>query len=218
MNKGDLISIREAAKILGVSEPALRTWTDGGNIKAFVTPGGHRRYSRNDLKQFADSNPKPMRMKDLMVVLEETAPAHREIGLSYIRSAHLSAKEGIELQQNLGKLGHQLLSLIIKYLTLPAERKQTLDSIRDAGSKFGEMTAALDFPLIDSVQAFIRHRDPVVTAATGFIRKGEHLNSRIAQAIPLVDRAMDEALVCLVKAHQNYPGRSLKEAKGETAK
>ncbi len=41
-----LLSISEASDFLGVSEPALRQWTDAHKIKAFVTPGGHSQLMR----------------------------------------------------------------------------------------------------------------------------------------------------------------------------
>ncbi|MDD4635199.1 MAG: helix-turn-helix domain-containing protein, partial [Dehalococcoidales bacterium] len=46
------LSIGEACRILGVSEATLRQWTDDGQIKVFITPGGHRRYQRSQLDEF----------------------------------------------------------------------------------------------------------------------------------------------------------------------
>ena len=49
------VTVGEAAKLIGVSEPTLRKWTDAGAIAVFRTPGGHRRYLRADLEQFRRS-------------------------------------------------------------------------------------------------------------------------------------------------------------------
>ncbi len=46
-----LVSIREASRLLGVSEATLRSWSNDGQIKPFITPGGHRRYHIEELKQ-----------------------------------------------------------------------------------------------------------------------------------------------------------------------
>ncbi len=40
------MSIHEACRLIGVSPATLRRWSDAGDIKAFTTPGGHRRFSR----------------------------------------------------------------------------------------------------------------------------------------------------------------------------
>ncbi|WP_207654701.1 helix-turn-helix domain-containing protein, partial [Sulfobacillus sp. hq2] len=42
-----LVSIREAAKALGVSMTTLRRWEAEGRLMAEHTPGGHRRYWRS---------------------------------------------------------------------------------------------------------------------------------------------------------------------------
>jgi excisionase family DNA binding protein len=49
------VSVGEAARLIGVSEPTLRKWTDDGRIAVFRTPGGHRRYLRSELDAFRRS-------------------------------------------------------------------------------------------------------------------------------------------------------------------
>ena len=48
------LSLGQAAAYLGVSEPTLRKWTDAGQVQAFRTPGGHRRYRPDDIERFRD--------------------------------------------------------------------------------------------------------------------------------------------------------------------
>ncbi|MBM4445464.1 MAG: helix-turn-helix domain-containing protein, partial [Chloroflexi bacterium] len=45
------MGISAASRILGISETTLRRWTNEGRVRVFVTPGGHRRYSANELSQ-----------------------------------------------------------------------------------------------------------------------------------------------------------------------
>ena len=48
------LTVSEAARYLGISEPTLRKWTDGGSIAVFRTPGRHRRYLLEELNRFRD--------------------------------------------------------------------------------------------------------------------------------------------------------------------
>ncbi len=50
----DLISLKEAALILGVHPNTVRVWTNKGILPAFRTPGGHRRYRRSDVELWAE--------------------------------------------------------------------------------------------------------------------------------------------------------------------
>ncbi len=87
---------------------------------------------------------------------------------------------------------------------------------RGVGHDFGETLAGLGLPLTDSVQAFILHREPVMNMATSLMRKREAFSERIAGAIPRADHIIDEALVALVAAHQQFK-MSQEGTKGEVA-
>lgn len=50
-----LLNVGEAANYLGVSAASLRSWSDRGLVPSYRTPGGQRRYSRDDLERFIES-------------------------------------------------------------------------------------------------------------------------------------------------------------------
>jgi excisionase family DNA binding protein len=45
----------QAARYLGVSLATIRRWTDAGHISCYRTPGGQRRFSRDQLDTFISS-------------------------------------------------------------------------------------------------------------------------------------------------------------------
>ncbi len=200
MEQKTLVNIHEASRILGVSEAALRKWTDDGKVRAFVTPGGHRRYSRAELKRLMGSHQKVLGVRDVAAELEETVVLHREIARS-----HIAAVPGLdpEAQQRFAGQGRQLLDCIIKYITEPSKREETVQVARGVGRDMGRVLESLGLPLTDAVEAFLMHREPVVAAVTHLMRKREAVSGRIIQAIPLADHIMDEALVALVASHQH---------------
>ena len=50
-----LLNVGQAATYLGVSPASLRKWSNDGLVPTYRTPGGQRRYSREDLDVFIDS-------------------------------------------------------------------------------------------------------------------------------------------------------------------
>ena len=48
-SESDWLRPGQAAEFLGVAQSTIRTWSDQGRLRAFYTPGGHRRYRRRDL-------------------------------------------------------------------------------------------------------------------------------------------------------------------------
>jgi len=116
--------------MLGVSDASLRQWTDGGKIKAFVTPGGHRRYTRAELKKFMNSQPRTLGIKDLAIKLEETTRQHREIARTSLNTTSWYSKLDVESQERLAHLGRGLLEVTIRYITEPSRRESLPDGRR----------------------------------------------------------------------------------------
>ncbi len=216
MAQESLVSISEASHILGVSEASLRQWTDDGKIKAFVTPGGHRRYSKAKLIRFMNSNQKMLGIKDLVVELEDPAKMHREIFRASIETTSRYSKLNAESREHLANLGRRLLNLVVQYITEPSKSQETLKSARDIGNGFGETLVNTGLSLTDAVEAFTLHRKPIVDAATHLVSRKEAFDGRIVEAIPLIAQVMDEALVALVAVYQQSQSLSPGPDKGDT--
>jgi hypothetical protein len=150
------------------------------------------------------SSHKAIGIKDLVVELEDTAHPLREIARTLLPVKAWYNKLDTNSQRSLAGLGRSMLQAIIKYVTEPSRREVTIIIARDIGRDFGEMLAEIGLSLTESVEAFILHRDPIVNAATHLMKKKEAFTGRIVDAIPLVTYVMDEALVSLVAAHQQY--------------
>ena len=54
-----LLNVGQAAEYLGVSAASLRKWSNDGLVPTYRTPGGQRRYARDDLDTFIDSMREP---------------------------------------------------------------------------------------------------------------------------------------------------------------
>lgn len=197
-----LVSIGEACQVLGVSEATLRQWSDEGKIKVFVTPGGHRRYAHAELKKILDTHKVHAGIKDLASEMAETSEAHGEIARRFLGETAWYHTLTPEAQGCLAGLGREMLRLVIRYLVQRSRREETMAQARHIGRDFGETLAGLGLSLTDSVEAFIRHREPLLAAISHMVKKREAVNGRVIEAIPLVAQVMDEALVSLVAAYQ----------------
>jgi len=203
-SKQSSFGISEAGRILGVSDATLRHWTDQGEIRAFITPGGHRRYSQAELNRFMGSQQVIRGIKDQVAGLKDTVSHHREIAQKHLGLTSGYTKLTKESQANLAESGRRLLNLVIQYMTQPLKREETMELVREVGRDHGQALASLGSPLIDSLEAFMMHRNLLVDAATPFTKRGVLLSKRAVEAILLVTRVMDEAMVSLAAAHQGY--------------
>jgi DNA-binding transcriptional MerR regulator len=188
--------------MLGVNEATLRQWTDEGRLKAFITPGGHRRYAKSDLLTFMNTSQRVLDVKDLASEMEETVRLHRETARSHLETTAWYSKLDRGSQERLAELGRRLLGLIVRYVTNPSAREETTGLARETGRGFGITLAESGLPLTDSVEAFMLHRDIIMNASGHLLKKHEAFSGRFVEAIPLAAHLMDEALVSLVSAHQ----------------
>jgi excisionase family DNA binding protein len=214
LKQSDLISISEASQLLGVNEATLRQWTDEGKLAAFVTPGGHRRYSRSDLKKFTKPCHKTIGIRDLVTGIEDTTNRHRELARSFLENSTQMAVPDEANQKKLAGLGRRLLALTARYVSEPAHQEETLTEAQEVGDGFGRLLAELGLPLTSAVSAFLMHREPIMQAASHLMAKREAQGSRIMEAIPLTNRFIDQTLISMIAAYQRYYAQNVK---GEAA-
>lgn len=199
-----LVSISEASHTLGVSEATLRQWTDEGKVKAFITPGGHRRYDKAELRSFIGKEHRIHGIKDLVSSIESTPPLHRQLAHTHFSTASWYRKLDMQTQKHLADSGRELLQLVTKYLTEPTKRKETEERVRSIGREFGNEAAKIGLSLTEAIETFMLHRNPVTNAATDLMKRRESLNERVVEAIPLLNHIMDETLIAMVAAYQQY--------------
>jgi excisionase family DNA binding protein len=202
------VSVSKASEVLGISEATLRHWTDEGRVKAFVTPGGHRRYSTHELERFTKAHRTTQSMGNVAELLQHTAANHRRTAQSYVDSGLPSGPLPKEAREHLARCGRELLDLVIQYVKQPSKRPETICFVQQVGQEHGRILASLGFPLVDSVEAFIKHRNLLVEAATQSAIGADAPSERALANVPLVTSVVDAALVSLVAAHQETVSRS----------
>jgi excisionase family DNA binding protein/putative nucleotidyltransferase with HDIG domain len=90
--QADLVSAREAAKILGVTVQTIKNYIYRGKMKSYKTPGGHHRILREDIMNFGPLEDKPSR--------DEMMESYNELYQGYIDTLQtltnaLDARDGI---------------------------------------------------------------------------------------------------------------------------
>jgi putative nucleotidyltransferase with HDIG domain/excisionase family DNA binding protein len=90
--QADLVSAREAAKILGVTVQTIKNYIYRGKMRSYKTPGGHHRILREDIMSFGPLDDKPSR--------DEMMESYTELYHGYIDTLQaltnaLDARDGI---------------------------------------------------------------------------------------------------------------------------
>src|SRR3954447_14668024 len=70
-DESDWLTLGQAARYLGVAQSTIRKWSDSGRVRAFKTPGRHRRYRRADLDAFLERSPPQSHAGPVVLIVDD---------------------------------------------------------------------------------------------------------------------------------------------------
>ncbi len=183
----------EASRFLEVNEATLRQWADNGYLRVYRTPGGHRRFLRDDvtaLTSGSGSSPAQARgnssegnaLRSIRRRLHQDAVARQPW--------YQSIDEDGRVRMRL--FGRQLLSLLMQENPAGRRRQRALDESIVMGREYGSEMADRGVSLKETVEAFVFFRTMVLNSA------GHGSWNRI---LDLADRA----LLGVVESYEKHP-------------
>ena len=203
---GGWLSIREACAFLGVDQSTLRRWTNDGRVPVFKTPGGHRRYAREDLRALVVGNPQKASRSRVsrQELTSRTLSAYQDGYLKAAREQKWFRAFGATSQEEHRNIGRRLVDLAIRYAATPGhaeERAALLDEGRHIGEHYGISSARAGLTTSETIEVFLYFRYPVVKALLDVIEK-EGLPARRASRLFIgIDDFIDEVLIAMIRAH-----------------
>jgi excisionase family DNA binding protein len=111
------LTLGQAAAFLGAAQSTVRKWADSGRLPAFYTPGGHRRFRREDLDTFLTGPRGGAGARSVLVVDDD--PHLREfIRLNLERDGY-SVREATSAEEGLRALEERSPDLILLDVMMP---------------------------------------------------------------------------------------------------
>ncbi|MGA2820120.1 MAG: helix-turn-helix domain-containing protein [Anaerolineales bacterium] len=163
MNQSSWMSLGEAAGLLGVHPSTLRIWADRGEVPSHRTPGGHRRFRREELSAWSAAHGAGQIDKAhslLQSVLNRTrlqSTEGRFEGEAWYRRLSENGKG------RLRELGQRtLVALAQSPGSLRPEGETNLITL---GQQYGELLNAEGLALEEGLRAFLQFRAIVLDSA-----------------------------------------------------
>jgi molybdopterin-binding protein len=124
-NQKQMLTPREASRILGISYPTIKHWILSGKLKTSKTPGGHHRLAFGSLKPYLD--------QDASKAATESRERYRRVsGRNQLAGKVVSVRIEGFLAEVILAIGDAQVTAII-----------TADAVRELGLKKGDSAAAL---------------------------------------------------------------------------
>jgi excisionase family DNA binding protein len=196
------LTIHEASALIGVSEATLRRWAEAGDVEAFVTPGGHRRFTR---RAILDLLPRPGRPHRTLRQLGETP---ERVVRQYRRELTGAAARWLpqldEAQREAFRApGRQMLTGVFGYLEAPddASGAAALETAREAAEAYGRLAEAQGLDVATSVEAFVHFRSPFLEELATIARRRRLDASEAISLIIAAASVFDRLLPTLLAGH-----------------
>ena len=199
------LTIHEASDLLGVSTATVRRWTETGDLRAFVTPGGHRRFDRSSVLGMLPSRPKQGRsLHDLGETPEHVVRAYRrELAATRALGGWVSSLDDATDRAGFREPGRRMLAGILGALdaATPADSERSIADAVEAATLQGTMAREGGIRLATLIDGFHRFRLPFLDEL-GRIAHRRHLASDESIDLLLAaSRLFDRLLLAIVEAH-----------------
>jgi excisionase family DNA binding protein len=113
------LTLGQAAKYLGVAQSTIRKWSDGGRLPAFYTPGGHRRFRRNDLDDFLSGSRGVSPVGAATVLVVDDDQRLREYVRVNLEMDGFAVREASSAEEGLAALEEEAPDLILLDVKMP---------------------------------------------------------------------------------------------------
>jgi len=110
------LTLGQAATYLGVAQSTVRKWADAERLPVFYTPGGHRRFRRNDLDEFVGTS--RGRERPVVLIVDDDAGLRAALRTS-LESDGIEVREAGNAQEGMAALEDEPPNLVLLDVRMP---------------------------------------------------------------------------------------------------
>ena len=200
------VSLTEACTLLGVSPSTVRRWADTGMVRTFVTPGGHRRFSRAGLEALLPDRPtsRPS-LGDLGETPGRMARGYRrETNDDTGRIPWVAELDETQRERFRG-YGRSIVTALVAALDAedPAIRAERLREAEDACAEYGRVAGREGLGAPMTADLFLRFRRPFLGELGALARRREFDAAATSTLISDANAALDGLLLATLRGWES---------------
>ena len=215
----DWISLGPASRRLGVDPDTLRRWADDGRIRAYATPGGHRRFLRPDLDRLVMARVAERRpLASFGTTSDRLTRAYARTYRGSATPATLHFLEA-EARDAFRSEGRRLVAVLLAYLdaTSTEDRDrweaEAMDLIGATARRLAEAGATGS----EVIAIYVRARQPLIGELGALGRRRALDTSRFAALFEQAVGLLDRLLLHVVATHADASRPHARQSEMESA-
>ena len=115
-DNAEWVSLRRAADILGVHPATVRNWADKGELRSRRTPGGHRRFLKSELVQYARSQGELQPVEVQVIIQNALGQTRMQVGEGNLSDVPWYAAMKEDTRAEMRQQGRRVLDEIRRYM------------------------------------------------------------------------------------------------------
>src|SRR5262249_32380472 len=124
------LSLRQAAEILGVHPATVRNWADKGDLPSRRTPGGHRRFRKSELLQYAATQGELQPLVLQVIIQNALGQTRMQVSGGTLEHVPWYAAMSEQTRDTLRNQGRHVLEELRHYLGMGGQDEQLATAIR----------------------------------------------------------------------------------------
>lgn len=200
------LTVHEACALIGVSPATLRRWSAAGDVQAFTTPGGHRRFARSTILGLL---PSARRKRPTMERLGETPEHMTGVYRRHVAQACHGAPWLVGLSEGelepLREHGRRIAGALLAFIdaVTQEERRSAMLTAEGAATQYGRIAARGSAGIRETVEAFLRFRMPFLGELAQVARRRGLDTVEATSLLVTATQAIDQLLVALMSGHES---------------
>ena len=208
------LSVKEASVLLGVAPATLRRWSVTGDVQAFTTPGGHRRFARSTILELL---PSTRRARPTLARFGATPEHMTHIYRRHLEQACRGSNWLAEIREEelvlLHHHGRRITVSLLEFIdaTNPPDRQRALRDALSAITEFGRIAARGSAEIGETIENFLRFRALFIGELAQLARRHSLDTFEATDLLVTATQGFDQLLVALMSSYEI----ELAETRGE---
>ena len=196
-----------ARALLGINEATLRHWADNGLVRVFRTPGGHRRFSTEDIYALIEDGSRTAEPSVQIGAGAAVLPRiRRRVRSSRPSAPAWMAKFDGPSHERMRSLGRQFLERCIQFMD-GSDKDTALAAAAELGAAYGRESLGRGLSSTEALGAFIFFRNATVEAIKPALLSRGTSADDICAALEQLSKLTDAVLVSLMASYEKAPAR-----------
>ena len=197
-----------ARAMLGINETTLRQWADHGLVRAFRTPGGHRRFSVDDINSLIEQNQQILsrtgaqRQPTEDTLLPRIRRRVQVMGTT-TRVPAWMLRVTTSDSERLRTLGRELLELCAA-ATQHTPGKRSVHAAQRLGNSYATEARNIGIPFPDAIEAFVFFRSLTIETIKPTLTKQRMSSHDVSRCWTQINRLTDEVLLAMTNSFGTY--------------